>query len=52
MKSADYLQTDKLKIVGATKDIDAITGEDIQAIAKKYLSKGHILVVLYPEDKE
>lgn len=52
LKSADYLQTDKLKIVGATKDIDAITGEDIKAVAKKYLSKGYVLAVLYPEDKE
>ena len=52
LKSADYNQVDKLKIVGATKDIDAITGEDIKAVAKKYLSKGHILAVLYPEDKE
>ena len=41
-----------MKIVGATKDIDAITAEDIQEVAKKYLSKGHILMVLYPEDKE
>jgi zinc protease len=52
LKNADFNQTNKLKIVGATKDIDAINGEDIQAIAKKYLSKGHILAVLYPEDKE
>ena len=52
LKSADYNKTDKLKIVRATKDIDAINGKDIQAVAKKYLSKGHILMVLYPEDKK
>ncbi len=52
LKNADYNQIDKLKIVDATKDINAITGQDIQAVAQKYLSKGHILAVLYPEDKE
>jgi len=52
LKNADYNQTDKLNLVGATKDIDAISGRDIQAVAKKYLSNGHILAVLYPEDKE
>ncbi len=52
LKNADYNKTDKLKIVRATKDIDGINAKDIQAVAKKYLSKGHILMVLYPEDKK
>tara|TARA_R110002073_G_scaffold4213_4_gene28051 strand:+ start:7815 stop:10607 length:2793 start_codon:yes stop_codon:yes gene_type:complete len=52
LKDADFNKTDKLKIIGATKDIDAINAKDIQAVAKKYLSQGHILAILYPEDKE
>ena len=51
LKDADFNGSDKMKIVGATKDIDAISKEGIQEIAKKYLSKGHIMAVLYPEDK-
>ena len=52
LKNADYNKSDRAKIVGLTKDIDAITGADIQKVAKKYLSGGHMLAVLYPEDKK
>ncbi|NNC70051.1 MAG: insulinase family protein, partial [Flavobacteriaceae bacterium] len=52
LKDADYNKTDKSKIVGLTKNIDAISAEDIQKVAKKYLSGGHILAVLYPEEKK
>lgn len=52
LKDADYNKSDKNKIVGLTKDIDAINAADIQKVAKKYLSGGYILAVLYPEDKK
>ncbi len=52
LKNADYNKTDKLKIIRATRDIDGINAKDIQAVAKKYLSKGYISMVLMPEDKK
>ncbi len=52
LKNADYNKSDRAKIVGLTKDIDAITAADIQKVAKKYLAGGHMLAVLYPEDKK
>lgn len=52
LKNADYNKLDRSKIVGFTKSIDDITAEKIQQVAKKYLTKGYILAVLYPEDQE
>ncbi len=52
LSDADFDKKDRSKIVGQTKEIDAINAEDIQAVAKKYLTKGYVLGVLYPEDKK
>ena len=52
LKNADYNKTDKSKIIGFSKEIDEISVINIQEIAKKYLSNGHILAVLYPENQE
>jgi len=52
LKNADYNKTDKSKIIGLTKEIDEISVLNLQEIAKKYLSNGHILAVLYPENQE
>ena len=52
LKNADYNKTDRSKIIGLTKEIDAISVKDIQNVAKKYLSNGYIFAVLYPENQE
>lgn len=52
LRNADFNQKDRAKIIGRTKEIDAITAKDIQAVAKKYLSGGYIFAVLYPENQE
>jgi zinc protease len=51
LKNADYNKTDRSKIIGLTKEIDAINATDLQKIAKKYLSDGYIFAVLYPENQ-
>ncbi len=52
LRNNDFYNTDKLRIVRFTKEIDAISAESIQAVAKKYLTNGHILAILYPENYE
>ncbi len=52
LKNADYNKKDRSKIIGLTKEIDDINAKDIQDVAKKYLSGGHILAILYPENQE
>lgn len=52
LKNADYNKTDKSKIIGLTKEIDAISIKDLQKVAQKYLSNGYIFAVLYPENQE
>lgn len=52
LSDADFDKKDRSKIIGQTKEIDAINAEDIQAVAKKYLTKGYVFGVLYPEDKK
>ena len=52
LKNADYNKTDRSKIIGLTNEIDTINAKDLQEIAKKYLSSGYILAVLYPENQE
>jgi len=51
LSNADFDKKDRSKIIGQTKDIDAINAVDIQAVAKKYLTSGYVLGVLYPKDK-
>ena len=52
LKKVDYYQSDKYKILELTKEINTISSGDIQKIAKKYLSEGYLLAILYPEDQE
>lgn len=52
MKKADYYKADKYKILELTKEINTFNVGDIQNIAKKYLSNGYILAILYPENQE
>jgi len=52
LKNADYNKTDKSKIIELTKEIGEISVNNLQEIAKKYLSNGYILAVLYPENQE
>ena len=52
LKDADYSKSDKSKVLGKTKEIGNITVESIQAVANKYLTKGYILAILYPENQE
>ena len=52
LKNTDYNKTDKYKIIELTKEINNINADNIQNIAKKYLSDGYILAVLYPENQE
>ncbi len=52
LKNADFNKTDKYKISELTKAINSINIKDIQKIAKKYLSDGYILAILYPEDQK
>ena len=40
------------RIIGLTKEINAINANNIQKVAKKYLNDGYILGVLYPENQE
>jgi len=52
LKNADYNKKDKSKIIGFTKEIDDINAKNILTVAKKHLSGGHILAILYPENQE
>jgi hypothetical protein len=52
LKNADFDKKDRSKIIGQTKVIDDISAEAIQVVAKKYLSGGHILAILYPENQD
>ncbi len=52
LKNADYNKKDRYKIVGLSNEILAINAKDIQNVAKKYLSNGYVLAILYPENQE
>lgn len=52
LKNADYNKLDKSNINHFTMAIDEITVENIQAVANKYLTEGHITAILYPENQE
>lgn len=45
-------QTDKTAFLHYKKKIKSLTGDDIQQIAKKYLTKGHITGILYPANNK
>ncbi len=47
--SAATSQTDKTAFLEFKSKVEALTAEDIQRAAKKYLTQGHITGILYPE---
>ncbi|MCK4562692.1 MAG: insulinase family protein, partial [Flavobacteriaceae bacterium] len=51
LKNADYNKMDKYRVLGLTKEINSINVKNIQNVAKKYLSNGYVLGVLYPENQ-
>ena len=50
IRSADYNKSDINNVLDYEKNINALTREDLQNVAKKYLSKGHLRAVLLPEN--
>ena len=49
LMSADYSDKDISKVFDYEKDINALTKDQIQQVAKKYLSGGYILCIHNPE---
>lgn len=47
--NADYYNTDPTAFLEFEERVNALTAEDIQRVAKKYLTQGHITAILYPE---
>ncbi len=50
--SADINKTDQAAFLKFKSEVEALTAEDIQRVAKKYLTEGHITGILYPEKSE
>lgn len=49
LKNADYEQTDASKMLDFEKTVNAMTKEDLQKVAKKYLNNGYIIGIQNPE---
>ncbi len=49
---ADVNQTSKTAFLHYKQKVKALTPRDIQQVAKKYLTQGHITGILYPEKKK
>ena len=49
IKNIDYLKNDVADASNFEEKVNALTKEDIQLVAKKYLTKGYILGILNPE---
>lgn len=49
LKTADYEQTDASKMLDFEKTVNAMTKEDLQKVAKKYLTNGYIIGIQNPE---
>ncbi|MBC3757584.1 insulinase family protein [Hyunsoonleella sp. SJ7] len=52
LKNSDYNKQDLSKIFEYEERINALTAEQVQAVGKKYLSKGYILGIHNPEKPE
>jgi zinc protease len=50
--SADLTQADKTGFLDYKSKVNALTKDDIQQVAKKYLTKGHITGILYPAEQD
>ena len=50
IRSADYNKTDFNNVINYENNINALTTDDLKAVANKYLTKGYIKAVLLPED--
>lgn len=51
IKNADYYKTDFNSIMNYEENINALTAKDIQNVAMRYLTGGHIKAILLPEDQ-
>ncbi|NER12131.1 insulinase family protein [Leptobacterium flavescens] len=49
LKNADYLGNNLNDLSKFESNVEALNAKDIQAVAKKYLTKGYIKSVLFPE---
>lgn len=52
LKEADYTKSSKTKIMEQSKEIASLNVKAIKKVARKYLRKGYILAVLYPESQK
>jgi len=52
LKDADYDREDKAKILGQAKKIASLSSKNIKKVARKYLRKGYVLAILYPENQK
>ncbi|GGI57175.1 M16 family metallopeptidase [Winogradskyella haliclonae] len=50
IRSADYNKSDINNVLNYEKNINALTKKDLQAVAKKYLTKGYLKAILLPEE--
>lgn len=51
IRGADYNKSDLNNVANYEKNINAITIEDVQSVAQKYLNDGYIKAILLPEDQ-
>lgn len=51
IKSADYNDSDIDNVIDYETNINALTTDDIQKVAKKYLQDGYLKAILLPEEK-
>lgn len=49
---ASQNETDKTAFLNFKQQVEALTGDDIQKVAKKYLTQGPVIGILYPEGFE
>jgi zinc protease len=52
LKDADYDKEDRSKIMEQAKKITSLNAKDIKKVARKYLRKGYVLAILYPENQK
>ncbi|OZV67624.1 M16 family metallopeptidase [Winogradskyella aurantia] len=50
IRSADYNQSDLNNVVNYESNINALTTDDVKAVANKYLKGGYIKAILLPEE--